>query len=78
MKQSLRFAIAALVGITGFFATVLGIEFTTWWWAAPADPLADPAINAMRFAAAFAVGLGSAFMTLPRIARLKQLPPAHG
>ena len=65
MKTSLRLAVAAAVGITSFFASVLGIEFVTWWWTSPSDPLLDPAINAARFAAAFAIGLGSAFLAYP-------------
>ena len=58
MKSAMRLGISVVLGTAAFFATVLGIEFLSWWWTAPADPLADPAANAMRFVAAAAVGMG--------------------
>ena len=65
MKNSLRFVIASLAGVTSFLAAVLGFEFIAWWWTGQVDVLADPALNAIRFAVALATGLGAGFMVYP-------------
>ena len=71
MKQAMQFFFPAIAGIATFSIALLGIEFATWWWASPSDPLADPALNATRFAVSLAIGLGTAFVAFPREARRK-------
>ena len=67
MKNSLRFVIASLAGVTSFLAAVLGFEFIAWWWTGQVDVLADPALNAICFAVALATGLGAGFMAYPGV-----------
>ena len=66
MKKALRFLFAGMAGVMAFLASSLVIEFVTWWWTSPVDPLTDPALNALRFAASFAMGLGTALLAYPR------------
>ena len=72
MKRAMQFLFPALAGIVTFSVALLGIEFATWWWTAPLDPLADPALNALHFAASLAVGLGTALAAFPRSASMAQ------
>lgn len=66
MKTLLRLSVSSILAVGVFFAGVLGIEYATWFHAGPADPLADPALNAIRFGLAGAMGLAAGLAVWPR------------
>ena len=71
MKHAMQLFFPAIAGIATFSVALLGIEFATWWWATPSDPLANPALNAARFGVSLAVGITTAFVAFPWGARRK-------
>ena len=70
MKTVIRVAAALTATTTTFFAVVLGVEYATWFYNSPADPLADPALNAVRFAVAALAGMGAGFIAFPKSRKL--------
>ncbi len=72
MITAVRVAASLIAGTTVFFAGVLGTEYAVWFHGSPADLLADPVLNAVRFGIAGALGLGSAFLSYPRAERMGQ------